>query len=740
MRGVVGIVVVSVLLAQGALARAADDPPVPAGSRDASSEAAAVRTDPDGEEYRTVVSARRRDQDPLDAPRSVGVVDAGRAREVVPRAVPDLLDDVPGAFVQRTSAGAGLPFLRGLVGPDNLVLIDGIRYNNSTFRSGPNQYLGLLQPYAFRRVEVVRGPSSVLYGDGAMGGVIHLVTAVPSLSGGREVHGEVAGTVGAADAGRAIVALSDAVAGPFAATVGGAFGDYGDVRAGGGRIQDRTSYRTGGGSARLRWQARGDLVIDAAYLFSFLYDHERADDLPRGDLRIYDNDDHFAYVKARWSGSGVVRRAEASVSYHRTREDADRWSCTLGTASADSIARCAALEPALVARKRRSLDTVSTLGGQAEAELAFLRDRIRVTAGLDTYGDFVASSLWSGRADEGFAMSAASRGNYTDGSRYLSLGAFVHGEVTLWDFGADVGRIVASGGPRVSHFRAQADDVPGLGDLAYAVTGVVGGASLQWVRPGLYTIYASFDEGFRAPNLQETTVLGDTGDKFEIPNATLGPQRSDTIEGGVKVRLGWLDAAVAGFASFLSDLIDEQDATWEGQSQVGGKNVKQRVNKQAGRYAGVEAAMKARWWRLTLDASVAWMQGTVEAADGTTYPARRIPPVAGRSGLRYDDPGHAFYIEGFVRWAARQDRLHPGDRQDLRICADPDRPGAVLSGSACDGTPGWYTLNVLAGANLGRHAALEVAFLNLADARFRAHGSGLLAPGIDVRGTLRVRF
>ncbi len=694
-----------------------------------------------GDEYQTVVTARRRAQDPLEAPRSVSAVASERAQELLARSVPDLLDSIPGAFVQRTSAGAGLPFLRGLVGPDNLVLIDGIRYNNATFRSGPNQYLGLLQPVMFERLEVLRGPSSVLYGDGAMGGVVQLVTALPGPDVSRRMLiGDVAGSMGAADVGRALETRLDVAHGSLRATLSGAFGQYDDLRAGGGERQVRTGFRTGGGAARFRWNVRDDLVVDAAYLFSFLDDHERSDDLPKGDLRIYDNHDHLAYAKVRWHGAGSLRRIEAGLSWHRTRENALRFSCRLPGLDLQAISACAALNPDRVQRQRRYLDTVDSPGGHVEAMLTGWDDRLLITTGGDVYLDLVSSGQWSGRADDDFVMTPAERGNYTDGSRYLSLGGFVHAELTLIDLGSNQGRLVASGGPRISHFSAFAPDVPGLGDLSYAATGVVGGAALQWVRPGQWMIYASFDQGFRAPNLQETTVLGDTGDKFEIPNAVLGPQRSDTFEVGARIRTPWLDAGVAGFVSLLRDLIDEQDATWEGQSQVGGKNVKQRVNKQEGRYVGIEATAGSGWRNWQLDGSVSWVRGTVDGAEGETYPARRIPPVNGRVGLRWQHPSGAGYAEGFVRWAAAQDQLHPGDRQDLRICADPDRPGTVRAGDACAGTPGWATLNLLVGAHLGKLASLEIAALNLTDARYRLHGSGVLAAGLDVRARIRVRF
>ena len=56
------------------------------------------------------------------------------------RTLPEALGEVPGVLVQKTSNGQGSPFIRGFTGFRNVLLIDGIRLNNSVFRDGPNQY------------------------------------------------------------------------------------------------------------------------------------------------------------------------------------------------------------------------------------------------------------------------------------------------------------------------------------------------------------------------------------------------------------------------------------------------------------------------------------------------------------------------------------------------------------------------------------------------------------------------
>lgn len=74
-----------------------------------------------------------------------------------------------GVFVQKTTHGAGSPFVRGLTGNQTLLLIDDIRLNNSTFRYGPNQYLNTIDAFTLGRAEVLLGSGSVQYGSDALG-------------------------------------------------------------------------------------------------------------------------------------------------------------------------------------------------------------------------------------------------------------------------------------------------------------------------------------------------------------------------------------------------------------------------------------------------------------------------------------------------------------------------------------------------------------------------------------------
>ena len=99
------------------------------------------------------------------------------------RTLPEALEEVPGIMVQKTSHSQGSPYIRGFTGYRTLLLIDGIRLNNSTFREGPNQYWNTVDIYSIDHMEIVKGPGSVLFGSDAVGGTVNAFTIQPEYGG-----------------------------------------------------------------------------------------------------------------------------------------------------------------------------------------------------------------------------------------------------------------------------------------------------------------------------------------------------------------------------------------------------------------------------------------------------------------------------------------------------------------------------------------------------------------------------
>ena len=94
----------------------------------------------------------------------------------------EVLREESGIFVQKTNHGGGSAVIRGLSSNQILIMVDGIKLNNSTYRLGNHQYLTTVDNLMASQIEVVRGPTSVLYGSDALGGVINVISKQPSLN------------------------------------------------------------------------------------------------------------------------------------------------------------------------------------------------------------------------------------------------------------------------------------------------------------------------------------------------------------------------------------------------------------------------------------------------------------------------------------------------------------------------------------------------------------------------------
>lgn len=92
----------------------------------------------------------------------------------------DALTNMPGISQMSTGNSISKPVIRGLYGNRILVLLSGVRFDNQQWQD--EHGLGLSQ-IGINRVEVIKGPASLLYGSEAMGGVINIIEEKPMYVG-----------------------------------------------------------------------------------------------------------------------------------------------------------------------------------------------------------------------------------------------------------------------------------------------------------------------------------------------------------------------------------------------------------------------------------------------------------------------------------------------------------------------------------------------------------------------------
>ncbi|MBS1781117.1 MAG: TonB-dependent receptor [Bacteroidetes bacterium] len=98
----------------------------------------------------------------------------------IPYNLSDALTNIPGVSQLNTGNAISKPVIRGLYGNRILILLSGLRFDNQQFQD--EHGLGLSQ-IGIDRVELIKGPASILYGTDAVGGIINIIEEAPFRQG-----------------------------------------------------------------------------------------------------------------------------------------------------------------------------------------------------------------------------------------------------------------------------------------------------------------------------------------------------------------------------------------------------------------------------------------------------------------------------------------------------------------------------------------------------------------------------
>ncbi|MEE8467797.1 MAG: TonB-dependent receptor, partial [Planctomycetota bacterium] len=660
-----------------------------------------------------LITPTRTARRPFESAQATTTVDSETIERRAYRTLPQALRDVPGVMVQETAQGHGAPYLRGFTGYRTLFLIDGIRLNNSVFRDGPNQYWNTVDPLSLDRIEVVKGPSSVLYGSDAIGGTVQALTKSPWGYGAQtQLQGSFYLRYATAEHQRVgRLELSPTFGTDVGVLVGLSVKDFGDVQ--GGRdvgTQSETGYD--------EWD--GDLKLE-----TFLGDttrlviaHQRVDqnDVPRTHKTIHglawegttigsdlqrnlDQTRELTYVQLHAVDlEGWFDRASVSLSWHVQEEQRDRIKSS-------------------GARDLQGFE-VGTLGffthmGKATA----LGD---LTWGLEYYRDDVSSFV---SKDSGNSPADDIQGPVADDATYDLFGIFLQDELQVSQ------RTDLILGVRWNHAAADADSVRDpVTDQRTSIdddwSDVVG--SLRFVHalvPGVWNLFGGVSQGFRAPNLSDLTRFDSArSNEFEIPAPDLDAEHYTSFELGVRRQTGDLSGELSLFYTDIQDAIvrvPTGDTNADGEVEITKDNVGD------GQVWGVEFSSAWRFdpaW--TLFGNAAYLEGEQDVFPTSAPVAEkeyldRLAPLRLQLGLRWEDPGQKFWAEFLTTWADDADRLSTRDRNDTQRIP----PG---------GTPGYTVLDLRGGYRVRTGLSLTFGLENLTNEDYRVHGSGLNRPGTSL--------
>ncbi len=665
-----------------------------------------------------VITATRTDTDAQKAPAQVRTLSAKEIAERQARTLPEALRELPGVHVQKTSNGQGSPFIRGFTGFRNLALIDGVRFNNSIFREGPNQYWNTIDAAAIQRIELVPGQGSVLYGSDAIGGTLNMLTKGSNYlheEPGFFFHGLTSYRGSTGDSSSQMrQEFQFGEAGQWGLHLGASLKEFGNVRD---PILGEQPYT---GYDEWSYDIRLDVSLDPNWTLTAVHQQLRQNEVWRThstvhgisyedteigtDMkRAYDQERSLSYIRlAGQDLDGFIQSASFTVSLQSMDEDEHRIRATKDN-------------------RQDFLQTrVWTLGldlqFQSQSPLG------RLTYGVDYYHDWVNSGSQRYLLDGSF-KSAGVQGPVGDDAGYHLLGLYLMDEIDLND------RVHFTLGGRYTYARADvgrfddkstAREEDGFSDdwQNFSASGRV---VIDLDEKDHYHFFAGIAQGFRSPNLSDLSRLDIArSGELELPSPGLEPEEFINFELGLKANTERFTGSFGYFYTLIDNMIIRR-ATGE---VIDGNLVVEKKNAGDGYMQGIELAGEYRFtpnW--SAFGQVTWTEGRVDQFVGNSNqlaiePLSRVIPFMWRAGVRWQSTDRRLWSEFVALGHSHYNRLNSSDLRDTQRIPP-------------EGNPSFTILTLRGGWEITKNFGLNVTLENLGNEQYRYAGSGSNESGFN---------
>jgi iron complex outermembrane receptor protein len=651
-----------------------------------------------------IVTGFTRDRE--DVLSGTSVVSGGElARELRPT-IGETLARQPGVSATSFGPNASRPVLRGFQGERVRVLTDGIGSLDASNTSVDHAVA--INPLTADRIEVLRGPSALLFGSAAIGGVVNVIDArIPRRVPDEGVH--VAGilTYGSAANERSANATLDVpIAENWVIHADGNYSKTDDLRIGGfvlSRELRAEAAASDDPGVRALAQLRGRLPNTAA----------ETSDVALG-IAFVDGDNNFGFSVNRYDSLyGIPVRYSLEPG---------------GEAEA----------PRIDVRQNRA-----DVRAEVDAGAGFV-DSVRFRAGYSDYrhdeleesGEIGTTFLTKGLEGR-LEVVQAKRGGWGGGfgAQYFRRHLDVIGEEKFLpenrtsQFGLfalqnyEKGPLRAEAGGRYEHQTVSAEADPDLGNPAMkrsfdAFSGSLG-ASYELAEGIRFGLNGSHTQ--RAPSAEELFANGPHAgtQSFEIGDPDLRTEKSWGLEATLSAEGDGFSLSASVFRSWFDDYIFERRT-----GEIEDDLPVFQISQADARYSGIEVEASVRLARMggvtfNADAVADYVRATIEGAG----PAPRIPPLRLMGGLEAQGERVQGRLE--VEWTAEQDRLSEFET--------PTR-GFTLVNASLQFKP----------LKSNPNTSITLAANNLFDVDARRHASFLkdVAPlaGRDIRLTARLNF
>lgn len=518
------------------------------------------------------------------------------------------LQSEPGVAAVTMGPATARPVIRGLGGDRVLMLEDGERVGDVSAVS--SDHATAVDPASAQRIEVVRGPSALLYGSQALGGVVNVIREEVPRTVHHGFHANA--TLQAQSVNDGVVGSATVLSGlgrNLALRLEGGLRTAGDLTTPEGSLSNTgVDTRNLAGGVSLVGE-RGHL--GAAYRF---YGNEYG--IPGGFVGAHPSGvsvqmtRHVVKGEAQLRDVGLLEVVDGSVSHTRYNHKE--------------------IEPGGILGTEYGLFTTAGEVKGRHGELGILT------------GGTVGARAQFERFGFGGGLSTAD-------ARRWTWSVYAHEEVDLEDWTVEAGLRW----DRVTADVLEEDPDASIGNVRdRSFDAFSGSVGVLRRLPGDVTVGASLARAFRSPDITELYSEGPhlASYSFEVGNPDLDTEVGTGVDLFVRLDRGTVRAEIAAFHNGVAGYIYPRETG----------EISPRTQLPIYQYTGADARLigleggldLALTDRVALDGTLSWVEGTLTDED---QPLPFIPPLNGRVGLRYDTP--AWFAGTEARFASEQLRL-----------------------------------------------------------------------------------
>jgi hemoglobin/transferrin/lactoferrin receptor protein len=700
-----------------------------------------------------VVSVNKFENKKLIYPHQVLSISASNIKAINPATSATLLQNTGKVFTQFSQAGGGSPSLRGYEANKVLLVIDGVRMNNAIYRGGHLQNLITINPNMLSKVEVLFGPSAVIYGSDAFGGVISLYTKEPVLGTKGETNFEVNASSKFASAinessshlnfnvGLNKVAFLSAIN----------FSSFGDVKQGNNRsknypdfgkrlfYQDRLRGRdTMLTNNDLNLQKSSDYIqIDLMQKIYFKPSEKYNHGL---NLQYSTSSDIDRYDRLTEYRNGKLRFAEWYYGPQKRFLSAYNFNAHFTSPLINELKLTTAyqkIEESRITRNFNSNDLnsreenldVFTFNADASTEIK----RNKLSYGLETTYNKVKSIAYQTNIANGAVSSLDTR--YPDGgSKMYSLAFYANNLLEVSN------RFFMNQGLRFSYVGLDANfsdksffPFP-FNTIKQRNNALNGNLGFTYLPRKDWKIGLLASTGFRAPNVDDLSkIFESVPGKVIFPNPNLKPEFTYNLElnfsKSIKNNLQ-LEGGV--FRTWYANAIALRPSTYNNQEQILYNTVLSDITTSKnidkafiyGFYIDIKSKLTQQ---ISLNSVCNYTYGRLKQNQGPNTPLDHISPSFGKTAidLSFKKVKTSFYA------------LYNGTKklEDYSLSGEDNLQYATETGM-----PKWFTLNINSQMYLSRNLNLQLGLENILDKNYRVFASGISSPGRNLIITLNGNF